>query len=377
MRILLFLNTVNFAGTERHVVELGSSLLRLGIDVAIACAKRAQFAAVAEGAGTPMVHLSRAKPIDVPAIVRLARFLRGNERAVVHCHNGQTALQATIAKALAGRGCVVLTQHFLQPTYASRQGAKKKLSDALHRWVDRRIDHTLAISDAVRRAVRERGEAEEERVTRVHNGISVSPASASSQAETREGVAVAPNVPLIVCAARLEEEKRIEVLIDAMHVLLKTQPTAQCIVAGQGDKQEQLQRQIDRLEVGDNVRLLGFRTDVKALIAAADVLVLPAEAEPFGLVVLEAMEAGVPVIASDAGGPREIVVPGETGWLVPPNDAPALATAILAAVADPERARAFGAAGRERLLQHFTAERMARETIAVYERALAHAEQRR
>jgi glycosyltransferase involved in cell wall biosynthesis len=89
------------------------------------------------------------------------------------------------------------------------------------------------------------------------------------------------------------------------------------------------------------------------------------------------MEAGVPVIASDAGGPREIVVPGETGWLVPPNDAPALATAILAAVADPERARAFGAAGRERLLQHFTAERMARETIAVYERALAHAEQRR
>jgi glycosyltransferase involved in cell wall biosynthesis len=160
-----------------------------------------------------------------------------------------------------------------------------------------------------------------------------------------------------------------------MEIIAKRNPAAACVVAGQGRQHAELQAKIDRLGLSERVRLLGFRDDVTQIIAAADMFVLPAEAEPFGLVILEAMEAAVPVIATDAGGPREIVVPAQTGWLVKPNDPAALAIAIEQALADPTRAKQFGAAGRERLLRDFTAERMARETIEVYRRAIEHSKQ--
>src|SRR5262249_34362936 len=114
----------------------------------------------------------------------------------------------------------------------------------------------------------------------------------------------------------------------------------------------------------------GFRSDAQSILNASDLFVLPSMAEPFGLVILEAMALSKPVIATNAGGPKEIVVPGETGVLVPPSDSGALATAILNLLADPEGARVMGAAGGQRYLERYTAERMAKETLEVYREVL-------
>jgi glycosyltransferase involved in cell wall biosynthesis len=105
-------------------------------------------------------------------------------------------------------------------------------------------------------------------------------------------------------------------------------------------------------------------------MAAADLVVLPAKAEPFGLVLLEAMALGKAVIATDAGGPRDIVVDGETGRLVAPSDSAALAAAMHELLADPDRCRAMGDAGRRRFERQFTAARMASDTAAVYAAAV-------
>jgi glycosyltransferase involved in cell wall biosynthesis len=114
------------------------------------------------------------------------------------------------------------------------------------------------------------------------------------------------------------------------------------------------------------VRLLGFRTDALSLMWAADIFVLPSLAEPFGLVLLEAMSLGKPVVATSAGGPLEIVLAGETGLLVPPAQPHELALAINQLLADPEKAIEMGRKGLERYKERFTTERMARETVAVY-----------
>ncbi len=114
------------------------------------------------------------------------------------------------------------------------------------------------------------------------------------------------------------------------------------------------------------VRLLGFRRDIPVLMSACDIFVLPAPAEPFGLVLVEAMAMGKPVIAANAGGPCEIVVHGQTGLLFEPGNPQSLAAAIADLLNNPEKARAMGAAGRQRFEEHFTAGRMAAQVAAIY-----------
>jgi glycosyltransferase involved in cell wall biosynthesis len=146
-------------------------------------------------------------------------------------------------------------------------------------------------------------------------------------------------------------------------------PGALCLNAGAGSQQLPIQQQIQLASLERNVQLLGFRNDVPSLMAAADVFVLPSLVESFGLVIVEAMALGRPVIATSAGGPLEIVVHEETGLLVPPANPQALAQAILRLLANPAQARQMGAAGQARARQRYTAERMAKETLAVYQNA--------
>ena len=370
--MLLLSDSDVFAGTERHIAELARALAGCGVDVRVGCPRPSPLADRATAAGVDVIAIDKRGAIDRRAIRAIAAFLRGGADRIVHCHNGRTALQAAIARSLAGCGTVVLTQHFLSPSYATRRGLKRVISDHVHAFTDRCVSHVIAISDAVRDGVLSRCEADAEGVTRVHNGMTISvdaDATREAIAAKRSAIGVDASVPLVVCAARLEVEKRVGVLVAAMALVARGRPMARCVVAGDGKDRAAIQAEIDRL--GSPVTLLGFRDDVRDVIAVGDVFALPAEAEPFGLVVLEAMDAGVPVIATDAGGPREIVVPGQTGWLVSPNDASSLAAAIVDALADVDRARRFGAAGRARLIEHFSADRMARETTAVYERAIA------
>src|SRR5690606_2074327 len=125
----------------------------------------------------------------------------------------------------------------------------------------------------------------------------------------RERIAVGRR--MVFCASRLEPEKDVLTLIRAMAVVQRAQPGALCCIAGEGSMRVEIEREIARLGVGENVRLLGYRTDVAELMAAADLFVLPCPVEAFGLVLLEAMGAQKAIVATRAGGPVEIVVEGE------------------------------------------------------------------
>jgi glycosyltransferase involved in cell wall biosynthesis len=138
-------------------------------------------------------------------------------------------------------------------------------------------------------------------------------------------------------------------------------------IEGGGAYLDALERQASQLGVRDRVRFLGRRDDVPALLAAADALVLPSWQEGLPLVVLEAMAAGVPVVATSVGGTPEAVVDGETGLLVPPRDVPALTAAIDTLLDDPERARRLGEAGRRRVRERFDAAESTRRILGLYE----------
>ena len=159
----------------------------------------------------------------------------------------------------------------------------------------------------------------------------------------------------VLCVSRLQIEKRVELFVSAMAVARLSEPRLRGFVAGDGDRRAQ----IEPLALHAGVQLLGERSDVPALLDAADAFALSSGAEALPMSILEAMAHGVPVVAPDLGGTSDAVVDGETGVLTAPGDRGALARALVQLAGDPQRARRMGEAGRARQRERFTAAAMA------------------
>jgi glycosyltransferase involved in cell wall biosynthesis len=181
----------------------------------------------------------------------------------------------------------------------------------------------------------------------------------------------AADPPQLLCVCRLLRWKGIDVALNALSMLLPRFPSLRLIVAGDGPARAELEEQAGLLGVKHAVSLVGMvsPTDVPALMSRATIVLVPSrDEEGFGLVALEAAFAERPVIASQVGGLPEVVLNGETGLIVPPDDAPALASAIASLLQDRSRAAALGSAARTRALTHFSVSRMADQYEGLYER---------
>lgn len=164
--------------------------------------------------------------------------------------------------------------------------------------------------------------------------------------------------------ARLAEQKGHRDLVAAARIVLEQHPDVRFVVAGDGELREELE-QLAR-PLGDRFRFLGARDDVPDLLVSFEVFAFPSRYEGLCLAVIEAQAAGVPVVATPVGGIRETVVEGETGWLVPPRDAEALAARIAWVLDHPEEARGIAADARARVHSRYSVERMVEQTIALY-----------
>ena len=170
-----------------------------------------------------------------------------------------------------------------------------------------------------------------------------------------------------VAVGRLDEQKGFDLLIDA----LAQAPGVTARIVGDGKERERLAARASERGVEDCVEFAGWLDDVTPELGRADIFVLPSRFEGLPLSIIEAMFAELPVIATDVGSVRELVVNGESGVLVPPNDVTALAAAMRELAGQPERRAALGAAGRERALAHFSLESMLERYRQVYEELLA------
>jgi glycosyltransferase involved in cell wall biosynthesis len=368
VRVLILSDSDVFAGTERHMLDLAVALRGHGVHVRLGCPSPGMLHDRGRAAGVDVVSIQKGAIIDVPAIRILRRLLASGAVDVVHAHNGRTALQATIAALLAGSGRVVMTQHFLEPSHTTRGGLKGLASKLGHQWINRRIDRFIAISGAVRDRMVARSDGTAQKTTVVHNGIA-DPGEAERQvtpANVRRQLSISDSTKLIVCASRLEREKDVAGLVAAMQLVHATCPSAVCVVAGEGSERPNLERQIAERGLTGAVQLVGFRSDVLALMRAADLFVLPSAIEGFGLVVVEAMALGRPVIAMNAGAPTEIIEHGVNGLLVTPGNPGALSHAISRLLNDEALRQRLGQAGRQRYEARFTSDRMAAETAQVY-----------
>lgn len=370
MRIALFTDADGFAGTERHMLDLAEGLKREGVAVSLACPHGSVLASHAMAGAIPLVLVEKQGRIDIAAVRRLASLLSRGEIDLLHAHNGRTAFISALAIKLARRGRAVSTQHFISPARAHRRGPSAAGSRLVHRWISKRVAHFITVSEAARGAMIERAESPE-KITVIPNGIADPDRMQLAPSEIiRKQYGIPPYAPLIACVARLEREKDIATLVRAMVHVRATRPDAVCVIAGDGSLRDLIARQIRDAALGDSVHLAGFLPDTLSLINAGVLFVLPSLAEPFGLVLLEAMSLAKPVIATRAGGPLEIVEPGLTGLLVEPGNDMELAGAIVRLLSDPAALEEFGSRGRKRFLERFTDKRMSQATLEVYQQVL-------
>lgn len=368
LRIALFTDSDAFAGTERHILDLAQGLRALGTEVSLACPAESPLAQRGRMHALPVVAIEKKRGLDIDAISTLKSQLRTGAVDLIHAHNGRAALWAAMAKTAAKRGKVIFTQHFLTPAHLRRAGISATVSRMVHRWKNETADHVIAISKAVRDAALQRGELPIEKISVVHNGI---PLPDLQQLRPRESIRMELGIgnsrPLLVCTARLEPEKNIAALIQAIHCIPSPERPF-CLIAGEGSQRSQLEAEIRQSGLSACVSLPGFNSDALSIVNAADLFVLPSLAEPFGLSIVEAMALGKPVIATCAGGPVEIVADGKTGILVPPGDPNKIAAAIREILNSPRLAAEMGRKGKDRFMQCFTSDRMARATFELYTR---------
>ncbi len=371
LRVGLLTDADAFAGTERHMLDLAVGLRSAGADVRLLCPGASPLADRAGTRGIEVIAVEKRGLVDRAAIRTVRRLLGSGQLDIVHAHNGRTALTCSSAARLTGKGRCVVTQHFLDPNHSKQRGVKGAISRAAHRWVNSRIDHFIAISEAARAGILDRGEAPREVVTVIPNGICAPDESRlTPPREIRAELGVG-EAPLVVCVARLDPEKDVATLVAAMKEVTGRLPEARCVVAGDGTVRGEVEKAIADHGVGQAVKLLGFRTDALSIINAADVFVLPSLAEPFGLVLLEAMALDIPVVATRAGGPLEIVVDQQTGLLVTPSAPGEMAAALLELLSDSGRRREMGRRGKARFIEHYTVDRMSNAAVGVYQSVLA------
>ena len=349
------------AGGQLVALQLARALRERGHEAVFVSPGPGEFLALAEGEGFRTRVLPLGGALDVRALTRLRAFLRAERADVLHTHaHFSLNVLGRVAGRLAGAR-VVAHMHIANVFRAGGVGRRAQV--ALDNATARLCSRIVAVSEATRDSLVEQGYPAG-RVVVVHNGI----APAEPVAPRRpEG---APDgSPLLLHVGRLAPVKGQRELIEALARLRRTDALA--VLAGKdlergGSYQRELEALAAELGVPERVVFAGYRDDVPALLAAADVFVLPSFAEGLPLTVLEAMAAARPVVASRAGGTPEAVVDGETGMLVPPGDVRALADALDELLADPERARRLGEAGKRRVEERFSAAAMTDRALAVY-----------
>ena len=297
----------------------------------------------------------------------LRRLMRKKNVKLIHS-SSSAVIAAPIIAWLTGTRLVAHIQEMVVSPHLVRK--------ANHFAIRQTANRVICISNSVRDHFLKDQPRAAGIVRVVRNGIPLPEAPKRTAEEIRSELEVGENVRIIGMIARISPWKGQEVFARAAALLRSRGVACKFIAIGSvfDNEREHLDRFLEvlhSLEVEEVVKIVEFRKDARELIAAFDVFVLPSTLpEPFGLVILEAMAVGKPVIATAHGGPLEIVVPEVTGLLIPPNDPEALAVAIERLLDHPDEARRFGEAGRKRLLEEFEMSEYIKRIEQVYAEVL-------
>jgi glycosyltransferase involved in cell wall biosynthesis len=354
-------------GIARHVISLMVGLRESGCQIAIACDADSLVAEAARDRSLPIYGITAyagTSPVRAGAgAIQLTTAINGFQPQIVHTHSFNASLIGALSTYLRHPARLVVTIHNYPPM---RAGAFSVTTRSAVRLVLDRAARVITVSDALRRdLLRLRPQASAKSLT-IPNGTDTQTGPSVPPAETRRSLGIPMDVPLVGMVARLAPQKGVKEFLHASRLVCDRHPTVRVVLVGGGPLWEEAKRLHAELALGDRLLLLGEVPSAREIMAALDLLVVSSTSEGSSVVAMEAMALSKPVVATSVGGIPEVVLDRDTGLLVPPGDAVALAEAVLGLLADPERARSMGARARARAVEHFDVRTMVARTRDVY-----------
>jgi glycosyltransferase involved in cell wall biosynthesis len=361
IRLCLIIPTLDRNGAEKQLTLLATRLPRDEFDVHVCTLTRGgPLEAMLRDANIPVTHIGKRWKVDPAAYFRLESYLRRLQPDIVHTwlfaansYGRVAARRAGVPVLVAGERCV----------------------DPWKRWHELEIDRRLARctqriatnSSGVRDFYVRKGLPADKFVV-IPNGIEprATTPPRKSRAELLAELELPRDAKLVGAVGRLWPQKRYQDLIWATELLQWPCPNSRLIIVGDGPQRWRLERYARQVIISDHVRFLGERDDVGELLPHFDCFCLASGYEGQSNALMEAMLAGLPVVVSDIPGNRDLVTPGESGFLVQVGDSGEFARKVRILLDDPDSARKTGAAARQRMLTEFSVEKMVERHVGLY-----------
>ncbi|GAB4552236.1 MAG: glycosyltransferase [Anaerolineae bacterium] len=357
------------AGTENHLLTLLPSLKARGLAPSLLVLTEPakpldDYVAHLNQLGIPAAQMEIRRDVDLPLMGRLAAYIRSSGAEAVHTHLIHADWHGIPAARRAG------IKHIYTSGHNDDQFRYKLPIRLIQAYLWRRINAGIAISEAVRQFMLKVEFAPPRKVHTVHYGYQPQPFDPSLRENFRRELNLPLDAPVFGSVCRLIEQKGLPYALQSFAAIADEFPHAYYVLIGDGLLREALQTQAAALGIADRIRFAGWRADAAARMVAFDVFLMPSLWEGFGLVMLEAMAARLPIIASKVSALPEIVQDGVTGLLAPPRDVDRLAAHMRYLLRDRQAAQRMGQAGEARLKAEFSVDKMADRTLAVYQSAL-------
>jgi len=364
----------SWGGMEMHVAELAFLLRNNGCQVQAFCAPQSRLTTrLQDQAIEPKVFRPHGY-IDPCGIWSLFRAFTKDPVDVVHVHYSKDLWSLIPALQLLPenrRPAVVLSKHI---------GTQKRKTDLFHRRLYARVARVIAISRVIERNILQTHPVQPQQVVVLHHGIDTDRFQRSETVRNRKRaeLGLAASEILIGTIGRLESGKGHLEFLAMAEQLASEFDQVRFVMIGEATRGEEFRAEpilekARTLNLADRLQLLGFRDDVPELLSAMDIFAFPSHAEAFGLVLIEAMAASLPVVSSRCDGVLDIVQEGKNGLLVPPHDSAALTQAVRSLVVDPELRSTMGKNSRKIAEHHFSTKRMMTELLQLYHQCLAEA----
>jgi glycosyltransferase involved in cell wall biosynthesis len=376
IRVLHFIHAFSFGGAQIKILNLLNEIDTTKFSADIACpasdAVHAHRFADLQGKGVRIKTIKLGGSSDLAGMIRLYKFIKRGKYHIVHIH--QTKFGGTIgriAARLAFSPKIVVEEAGLSPNHYW-------INNGLHRFIHLHLLHPIwntffihrmiAVSNAVAKSTIAREKIRPHLIRVIYNGIDVTKFNSSngSSSEWRRVLGIPKESFLVSFVGRFGPEKGIPFLLKGFSAAAKNVKNLHLILIGDGPLKEELRHEIVFHDLLKNVTLIGWSDDVASLLKTVDLLVLPSLNEAFGLVLLEAMAAGVPVIGANVGGIPEIIRHEKTGLLVPPGSPEAIAASIAWIHENPEAVQRMITQARDMVNDRFTSKAMARSVEELY-----------
>jgi len=367
-RLLMVAGTSIIAGGERNLLDLTAYALKKGYKVSLLAPGEGALPERMRSLGCRVWSVSMPKLPHPRTIFKIRRILETEGFDIVHAHGHLAGLYARVAARGLRDTRTVYTLHGIHyPHY--RNPLKRTAFVTGERMLKRSTDRFICVCKSDLETGLALRIVDPARSDVIYNGIAPVP-STDPERSARLRDLYDRGGGIVLHAGRFMPQKDHHTLIEAVPLVLKNRPLASFILAGSGRLLSREKEHAASLGIpGESLAFLGESHEIDNLLAACDVFVLPSLWEGFSYVILEAMRAAKPVVATDRGGTPEAVVNGDNGLIIKPGDPRSLATAINKLLQDPHEAAAMGRRGRERL-HDFSLESMAVKTLEVYEHAL-------